>query len=402
MKAWQRTLLFFTLFLIFLTFGPILVLYSLGWRFDFEKKKFSLTGGIFVKAKPSQVKIFLNDKYFKSTDRFFGSALIQNLLPRKYKVRIEKENYFSWEKELEVKENEVTEIKNLILFPKTVNFSPLFREIEDFWISPSGEKIVLKEKEGDSFSLKIYFVDKKLKSFLLSKNDFSEKEKVEILNLKFQKEEKEIEIEAKIGEEIKSFYFDLEKNKKLEKEKPTEVLCFKEKEGKIYFLEKTGFLFLGSINFEKIERLSVHNLPIEKKCELEILGNEIFLIENGNFYLFNPLEKVFEKYLENTKGWQISPQGKKILIFTENEVWIFPGKIFLNRFSEKIENALWLNEDYLILKLGKEIKILETDVRDKLNIFSLFRTEEKVSFNPLEKKIYWLKGNILTASDAIF
>jgi hypothetical protein len=104
MKNWQRKFLFSFFFSLFLIFGPILIFYSLGYRFDFEKKRITKTGGIFIKALPKEVEISIDGKIKEKVDPLWGSLLIENLLPKKYKIRVEKEGYFPWEKELEVEE----------------------------------------------------------------------------------------------------------------------------------------------------------------------------------------------------------------------------------------------------------------------------------------------------------
>lgn len=83
---------------MFLLIAPSIVLYSQGYRIDFENKKITQTGGLFLKISPKQADIYLNGKLSRKTDFFFGSALIENLLPKKYKLEIKKTGYQSWKK----------------------------------------------------------------------------------------------------------------------------------------------------------------------------------------------------------------------------------------------------------------------------------------------------------------
>jgi hypothetical protein len=208
MKPWQRKFLFLFFLFLFLIFGPILIFYSLGYRVDFEKKKITKTGGIFIKALPKEVEILIDGKLKKKTDPFFGSALIENLLPKKYKVKVKKEGYFPWEKELEVEEEKVTEAKNLILFPKNLSFYQILNGVDQFWILPNGNELVLKEKEGEKWVLKSYSLEKKLRSYLISQDDFGKE--AEFLELNFGDDQ--IEVAVKIKEGVKSFVLDLKKS----------------------------------------------------------------------------------------------------------------------------------------------------------------------------------------------
>ena len=126
---------------------------------------------MFVKTAPKQTEIYMNNKPVKRTDIFFGSALIENIIPERYSIAIEKIGYQGWQKNLEVREREVTEIKNVILFPQKINFTEILKNIERIWISEDKKIIALKEKDQDSWALKIYDLEKELKSHLLSEKD---------------------------------------------------------------------------------------------------------------------------------------------------------------------------------------------------------------------------------------
>lgn len=405
MKNWVRKLILFIFFFLFIIVGPTLILYTLGYRFDLEKKKISQTGGIFIKATPNRVDIFLNEKFVKKTDFFLGSALIENLLPRKYKLRVSKPGYLTWEKELEVEEKKVTEVKNLILFPEKVEFFPLIEKVNDFWLSLDGKKIIWKEITDDGWELKIYSIERNIRSRLVKESDFS-KERSELLNLKFDEQNLNlVEVELKIGENVKNFLIDLTKNQIFEKEKgeiPSNVICFKKGESNFYFFEKPGFLYLGGTNFEKLEKLNDLEFEIDGNCEIELFQNFVFLKRNGDLYFLNQEKKEFEKIMEKIKGFKVSPNQKKLVLFSDFEIILFlegGEKIFLHRFSNKIESLFWINENYLILKIGDEIKISEIDWRDKINLFNIAQFENgKLFFSFQDQKIYLLKENTVFQS----
>jgi len=398
MRPWQRKILFSFFLFLFLIFGPLLIFYSLGYRFNFEKKKITKTGGIFVKALPKEVEVSIDGKIKKKTDPFFGSVLIENLLPKKYKVKVEKEGYFPWEKELEVEEEKVTEIKNLVLFPKDLNFSQILSGIDQFWISPNGKELILKESENEKWVLKSYHLEKKIKSYLVGENDFPKG--AEFLKLNFGEDPDQIEIAVKIKDETRDFVLNLKKSPQLKEKElekiPENAICFKKIGGDFYFFDKSGYLFKGE------ERLNEEPLNLTENCQLEIFDSLIFLESKGNLYLLK--EGKFEKIFENVRGIIISPDSKKIAIFSDYEIWIFEnGKIeFLNRFSEKIEKLYWFNENYLIFLSGGKIKISEIDKRDKINVYELTEIgKEDFSFNQQNKRIYLKKGDSIFESDSL-
>jgi hypothetical protein len=223
MKKWQRVFLFWMFCLIFFVVSPILVLYSQGFRLDFKKKTFVKTGGIFIKAYPKQVEVFLNEKLIKKTDFFFGSLLIQNLLPQKYKVKVKKEGFHPWEKNLEVYPGKVTEVKNLILFPQKIDFEKISSSVENFYPLSDQKRIILKEKSGEDWNLSLYDIFKKNIVPLINEKNLS-KNGADLINFKETKNLNVLEIEAQIDKEIKNFSLDLTQIPPILKEKMREKL----------------------------------------------------------------------------------------------------------------------------------------------------------------------------------
>ena len=413
MEKKTRTILFSIFVILFFIISVSLTLYTQGYRPDFKNKKLKKTGGLFLKAYPRQVNVYLNDKFFKKTDFIFGSLLIENLLPKKYKIKIEKEGYFPWEKNLEVKENNVTEAKYIILFPKKLNFGILFTEIENFWASPGGKKMIfLEKKEGEKF-LSLYDLEKKIKNTLikLPENDF------ELIDSWFSGDEKIVYLKVKSKEEIKIFSLNLEEiqpklKETIQEKLPFENIAFLKTEKEIYYLTNSGFIYKSDSDLKLRIQINRNPFPIKKDEEykLEIFGDWLFLKEGGKFFYFNQEEDSFEKIQEGVLDYKISLNNEKLVISSNNEILIFflkdkitqptkqkGEKVFITRFSEKIGDLFWLNSDYLIFSVGNKIKVCEIDDRDRMNIYDLGEFEEpKIFFNEVEKNLYILsKGNLI-------
>jgi hypothetical protein len=190
-----KKIFFITLTVLFLITSLGVVFYSLGWRFDWRAKKITQPGIFYFKVLPKNAQIYINGKLKKKTDFFFGSALIDNILPRKYDVEIKKQGFYSWQKTLEIKKRQVTESKNIILIPKNQKFTEISKNIENAFFSPNHKKIILEETAAvvpdnpsqivdKNWSLKLFEADKNLKSQLIKERDIS-KEKSRLISLKF-------------------------------------------------------------------------------------------------------------------------------------------------------------------------------------------------------------------------
>ncbi len=503
----QRTRLTIFLFLLvlFLLVAPLAVFYSLGWRFDWKTKKIIQPGIFYFKVWPKNVEIYLNNNLEEKTDFFFGSVLVENLLPGNYNVEIKREGFHSWEKTLEIEKRQATEVKNIVLIPENPNFIVISKGTEDFFFSPDNEKIILKNKsnlvsEEQSWSLKLFELEKNVKSHLIEEKDILEKkvhpvrdsensEKtqtgsisngVHLIDLKFSPDSKRVllKVEAKEqlmyylleidvaptiltpldfldSSDIKEIYFDAKDSQKLfillvptdetgegggelnevhltdEKISLTplkNIIAFSVSNSNIYYLDSSGFLFKTDYSFERQEKLNIISFPIIEKAEYKITASNsnIFLEENDILYVFDGNKKSFQKLLEPIKNFRISPDSQKMLYFNDYEIWVlFLGyqyeqpqkesgeKLFITRFSEKIDEVFWYTNHYLIFNTGDKIKVAEIDDRDRINIVELVEfkglnpplSKEKVGgklfWNQKDKKLYILIGETLFSSEKI-
>ncbi len=131
-KTRQR--LFYFLALIFIVLGGSAILYSQGIRFDFHNFTFRKTGGIYISVTPADVRILLNERPIDTNGGIFNkSVFVSNLLPGQYAVRIQKNEYYPYRKQVVVESGRVTEVTNVILAPQTeiVSAQPVERTIED-------------------------------------------------------------------------------------------------------------------------------------------------------------------------------------------------------------------------------------------------------------------------------
>lgn len=414
-----RTILFLICFVLFILTAPSIIFYSQGYRIDLNPppggKTITQTGGLFLKIEPKQVEIYLNGKLEKKTDFFFGSALIENLLPRKYKIEIKKEGYYPWEKNLEVKEKEVTEAKNIVLFPENPNFSILTENVKGVWFSPDEKKIILSEKTENGWALKLYDLERNVKSHLIDDKDVYSKG-CDLLSLEFSKDSKEIYLNIGIKEQEKNFVLGLDKVPPVFTERKItpqteDIVTSQVFNGKNYYLDNSGHLFKNG------EKLTEKPFPIKVETEykLNIFPENIFLWENKTLYLFSPNSKSFEKFFENASVLKISPDNKKMVLLSDYEIWILflkeitgqsqrkaGEKLFLVRLSEKIGYCFWLNSDYLIFNAANKIKIAEIDERDKINIVDVAEFESpKIFWNQFDKKLYILSRENLSQSEKL-
>lgn len=451
--------MFLVLLILFFITAPLYIFYSLGWRIDWQAKKIVQSGAFYFKVSPKSAEIYIDGKLVKKTDFLFGSFFLDKLLPGKRKIEIKKQGFFFWEKELEIKAKEVCEAKNISLILENPQFQILSKEIDDFFFSPDHKKIILKEKDKDGWSLKLFEIDKGLKSSLINKKDIS-KESVDLISLEFSLDSKRILMKLGLKENQRYYLLETDKNPSvltaldflesnveklyfhpknsqkllalaqpvglveidLKEKKISPVLkenisaCFIS-DNDIYYINKTGFIFKTDFSFSPGEKLNIIPFSIKQETpyEINVSKKSVFLKENETIFELNEKSKSFQKIFEPIKFSVFSPDSKKLAYSNDYEIWIIflekedgqpkrkiNEKLFLTRFSEKIGGVFWYNNHYLIFNVGDKIKIAEIDDRDKINIAQIaeFKAPE-IFWNQNDKKLYFLSENNFYSSEKL-
>lgn len=125
--------------------GSFIIIFFLarGYRFNIAERSIEATGMIAVTSIPEGAAVFLDGKLTSATN-----TTISQLSEGTYRLRMEKQGYHSWEKDLEVQKELVTTIKALLvpLFPE---LKPLTHTgIKSCYLSPDGTKIAYTVKEA--------------------------------------------------------------------------------------------------------------------------------------------------------------------------------------------------------------------------------------------------------------
>lgn len=139
MNSKTRRIILCLIILFFILISPVIILYSLGYSFDWQEKEIVLTGGLYIKSVPKKATVYINDKPKEETPVF-----IKRLVPKYYQIKVVKEGYYEWRKKLKIESKLVTEAKDIVLIP----------------INP--EIKVINEKIPDNFSLEEYISEENI------------------------------------------------------------------------------------------------------------------------------------------------------------------------------------------------------------------------------------------------
>ncbi|MCX6778614.1 MAG: PEGA domain-containing protein [Candidatus Magasanikbacteria bacterium] len=144
MNIKTRRLIYLFFILIFAVTAPLVVFYTAGYRYNIQKGKIEQVGVLFVNTTPKDVQIFLNDNLMSKV----RPLRLPSLRPNYYQVKVTKDNYFPWQKTLEVKSQASTLAFDIVLFK---NNSPVIlddKNIQTFALSPKADAIALANNDG--------------------------------------------------------------------------------------------------------------------------------------------------------------------------------------------------------------------------------------------------------------
>jgi hypothetical protein len=355
MTLLTRRIIYISLIVFFLVATPLVLFYSLGYGFDWQNKKLVLTGGFYLKSNPGGAKIYINNKEDNKTPR-----LISRLLPRSYNIKILKDGFHPWEKQLAIESRIVIEARNIFLVP---------------------EKPAINLAEANlslDFSINSYFLIP------------AEAKRLEQANLT-----------AKNILMADSYAFSNEK---------------------IFYLQPSDYiLYKTDIAGVNKEQVSLNSLPADiYKIGVSPSQTFVFALAKSNrLFLFSPEEKIFKLLEIGVKNAEFSLDNKKLLYYTDTELKVMylekiliqpykkaGEKELITRFAEKIKAAIWYPEDneHIIFTVGNTIKITELDARDKRNTVDLLTAENfspdawnnpQMFYNTKKELLYFIDNNKL-------
>ena len=140
-------------FIIALALSTAIYLYGRGYRPNLDERNLQATGIVSIKSTPDNALVFIDDEEKGRTN-----LDITSLSSGKYAIRIEKDGFSTWERVVEVKEEEVNQLE-VVLFPLAPNFQSLtFSGVGNVAVSSQVDKIaftVADKKRGGIWLLNL-------------------------------------------------------------------------------------------------------------------------------------------------------------------------------------------------------------------------------------------------------
>lgn len=378
MTPTTRRILFYIGFAIFLLIAPVLISYSLGYSFNLTKRIVEKTGGIFIKSKTSRLSIFLNGQFVKETSYLSGGALLTEITPGSYHLRLEKAQYYPWSKTIFVEPSLVTDLRNIILIPNP--------------------PAIATTTPDELANLHVY----------ATKGSFQSVRPKETLS-----------IPALSPSPSPPLFFIDNKRNLVEKTATTSVIrvtrvnSFGILNNTVFFINKNGFfgrVDSSSKEVTTIGRPGFYLAEIPARFSQSPNGDIIILDASGGLFLSDGVTTI-QTITGGVREYAFDSTARKMLIRKDQSIdilWLQDNtfqpfekrgareEIFSN--DSLIQDSAWYFDDdaHVIIRTQDGIFFTDTDARDNKNIFTLFtkKTDELLTVPEIPASIFFRKGKI--------
>lgn len=466
MSLFKRRLFLFFFVLLFFFTAPIVVLFATGYRFDSANKIFVHSGSVTIESLPADVDIFLNGKKQKekTVNSINNSFTINGLRPGKYTLRCEKEGYTTWEKNIEVHSGVSTEFWNVLLYSndsaETVQYNT--PSIQQFFLSPrENNELVFFSKENDLNKVSLLdiesnqyediyatadlkFIDPKeeenvewssdneqilipltdvaKKTYIIARikkdqlnnvtnlNDVFDKKDVMIEKVRWMFDKNDELVILTSDHKLYYFYLDAPERTVLLDEN---VSAFNFAGNRIYYTQLPNNLVWEIKGDDSSTKRQITNISVasEKEEFIDLIVYDEYrmaLINNKKrLFVYNEEKEKGEKFMNeisaDVESIQFSNDGKKLLYWTNNEIWTLilrdwdvqpirkkNDRIMTTRFSQPIKNVQWMeNYENILFTAGNQLKSAELDSRDRINIVDVAAS----SYDLDSRDLFYNKNN---------
>lgn len=127
-----RAIAFYTALIVFFTLLPIVLSYTLGYKIDYKALKVYKTGIIYVASHPAGATVYINGKQYND----LTPMKAEELKPGNYNIRVTREGFCPWERDMEVRPNMVVKADRIVLFPVSKEIKMVMTaDMADFTVS---------------------------------------------------------------------------------------------------------------------------------------------------------------------------------------------------------------------------------------------------------------------------
>lgn len=416
---YQILLFYICLILFFLIFGTLILSYSLGYRYDFNKHQIIKTGIIRLNPIEKNCSIYLDGNLINQKKNQ-KTIEIPNLIPNKYYIEIKCANYQSWNKQIDIQAGKIHNENNILFIP----INPSIQEIayinqatihQSNIAYVNAEKLYIITKDSDQVqffpqvqinpNIQIKWLNKNIIAII---NPLENKTNIQILNIyNGNLANINLDVNLKPNQLIgidnitnENIYFLLQNNlfkTNINSNSNITPTLFLENifnpiilNNHIYYQENNNS-----------DTIIAYNLLFKNKTNIKLDQNitSFFLIPEKNWLLLNSnnisyIYEIYSSHLNslntNVFNYEISPDQQNTLFLNDNEIVIVDNNMNTNtllRLSSKINGAIWKNNGNIIYATDNTIQSIDLNGENNKIIIKNEKLYNYIVINKYQEKI---------------
>jgi hypothetical protein len=369
MNLTLRRIIFFSFCLLFLIISPLVILYASGYEIDFQHLFTPLavqkTGMTIIHSDPPGADIYLNNKEVQRFSNNFlvkaipseenaikTPAIIKDLTPGTYDLKVEIPDYWPWERQITIFPGKITHILDINLFRKTSAEIITKLVSQQIFLSPNNKKIFLPA-QGKLLDIKTQALENISPAISATSTNISwsaDSNRLainkDLINLKDSN--KNLALDKIIGSGITNLKWNNE-------------------------LDKIYYQYKNSINvFDLNSQTNQVIITKNNILDYEVVNKNLYYVAldgiNAQLYFYSPADKKIVKQinLPSSNGYQlINPGSKLINLYDQKYQTLYlidPTIANTNPITETINSVKktqWISDTELIWANDYEIWALD-------------------------------------------
>ena len=448
-----RRKIFYAMAFLFAVVAPLTLLYSLGYIPDLNGRGFVATGGVFIKTVQSGARVYVDSEFSRETSFISHGALITDLLPRRYAVRVDLDGHRPWSKVARISSEEVLEFRNILLPPATITprvvFSGSSRRSQGLFALAGRSEVALETGEGRGLTTVfiIHPLTRRVTATLIKVHDWQWDHQSQSFILGRSAEDKMYWYRLDAGSEreesitfrglpagfsaervtphpkqIGGLYFFaggvlfLQGRSSVPVPIAEQIQAYAVTADHIYFVSRNGFFAESDLNGGNTKVLGRKGLLLDEDVPTRIMtspGGDVVVLDAANgLFLYQPgHDQELELTAGNVKGVDFSKNGDRMLYWDDHRMWIHwlrdnPDQPFdLARSKKQIfyseapirQAYLDAGGSHAFFSTDETIRMTEVDDRGGVNSYELVRSARIDGF-VLDKDtpaLQWSEGSKL-------
>ncbi|HLD55999.1 MAG TPA: PEGA domain-containing protein [Candidatus Omnitrophota bacterium] len=384
----MRRVVFYLFTLIYLVFCPVLIMYALGYIYQpGEHQGIVKTGLIYLSTAPSGASIYLGSSRFtKKTP-----AVLPDLLPGLYPVRLTLKKYRTWSEVLPIEKGKATVLEQILFVPEALEQKQLLDGSFSDLIPLNGTRYFLVSKGNTLRDLYVYdWKDEKIWPLVPSRSPFSgAKWNHPVLVDKSPA----LFLEIRTDDQKRYLWVVLKGRGESEMRDVTDLLPEEVENVQCDPQEKKHLFFLSghTLNRLTVNSREPYSVVLENVRSYGLFEKEIYLLKSDHSFTLMDLEGKKEKQLLRDPGLgeALFGDGRKyaVRIYSDDMIffWSSDGELLSNHLPYRL-----IKEGVLEARYHSKTKRLLVWKDDAIGVLDFSKERDEKSVFESGPKLVWV------------